>query len=122
MAALKLLKEASSSPYPPTKPDAPPLEFRLEVVENQPPTPDQLRTILSYLPGVSTLDSFVSSHYSVDSKPSDPNALAKLASREPRALKWPIVVNWDDGKAAVGDLEGVKRLLEDIRKKRDGES
>ncbi|GJE89082.1 hypothetical protein PsYK624_051740 [Phanerochaete sordida] len=120
--ALKLLNAAASSAYPPSKPSAPPLSFNLEVVENQPPTADQLRTILSYLPGVSSLDSFVSAHYAVDSKPSDPTQLAKLASKEPRALKWPIVVNWEGGKAAVGDVDGVKRILEDLRKQRDGES
>lgn len=120
--ALKLLNAAISGPYPPSKPSAPPLSFNLEVVENQPPTADQLRTILSYLPGVSSLDGFMSAHYAVDAKPSDPAQLTKIASKEPRALKWPIVVNWEGGKAAVGDLDGVKQILEDLRKKRDGET
>jgi hypothetical protein len=37
-------------------------------------------------------------------------------------LKWPIVVDWEGGKAAIGDVEGVKGILENLRKKRDGES
>ena len=119
--ALKLLNAAVSGPYPPTKASSPPLDFKLEVVENQAPTPDQLRTILSYLPGTASLDSFVSSHYAVDRKPSNPNALSSLVAKEPRALKWPIVVDWEGGKAAVGDIEGVKSILEALRKKRDGE-
>ncbi|EKM52476.1 uncharacterized protein PHACADRAFT_260915 [Phanerochaete carnosa HHB-10118-sp] len=64
----------------------------------------------------------MSSHYAVDAKPSNPAQLAKLVSTEPRALKWPIVVDWEGGKAAVGDVDGVKRILEDLRKQRDGEA
>lgn len=55
-------------------------------------------------------------------------------------MKWPVVVNCrsglyvryllpcelnsvvgDDGQAAVGDVEGVKGILESLRRKRDGE-
>jgi len=35
-------------------------------------------------------------------------------------VKWPIVVDWDNGKAAVGDIEGVRAILDNLRKKRDG--
>ena len=122
VAALKLLNTAVSGPYPSSKPDAPPLSFNLEVIENQPPTADQLRTILSYLPGASSLDSFVSAHYAVDAKPTSTTGLSKLAAEEPRALRWPIVVDWEGGKAVVGNLDGVKELLEDLRKRRDGET
>lgn len=45
----------------------------------------------------------------------------KLAEKNKNALRWPIVVDWEDGQVAVGDVEGVKRILEKIRKKRDGE-
>lgn len=122
VAALKLLNAAVSGPYPASKPDAPPLSFNLETIENQSPTADQLRTILSYIPGTSSLDSFVSAHYAVDAKPTSTAGLSKLASQEPRALKWPIVVDWEGGKAAVGDIEGVKSILEELRKRRDGEA
>ena len=35
-----------------------------------------------------------------------------LAEKNPKALKWPIVVNWNDGKAAIGGGEGVRDILE----------
>ncbi|KAI0752036.1 thioredoxin-like protein [Fomes fomentarius] len=131
--ALRLLRAAVSSPYPPSKPSAPPLEFNLEVIENKPPTPDQLRTILSYLPSKSPTgpgglastpspDVLISAHPTVDSRPTDAEGVAKLASQNPHALKWPIVVDWHSGRAAVGDVEAVKSLLEELRKKRDGET
>jgi hypothetical protein len=36
-------------------------------------------------------------------------------------LKWPIIVDWTSGRASAGDSEGVKDILEYLRKKRDGE-
>nr|VWO97059.1 Mixed-linked glucanase [Ganoderma boninense] len=131
--ALNLLRSAVSSPYPSTKPSAPPLNFNLEVIENQPPTGDQLRTILSYLPSRSpastagiadqlTAEALLSSHPTVESRPQDPDAVVALASKNPNALKWPIVVDWNNGRAAVGDIDGVKQLLEELRKTRDGEA
>lgn len=116
-----------SSPYPPSKPNAPPLNFNLEVIENSPPTSDQLRTILSYLPGDKTRGEtpspvdLLSSHPTVHTRPTSPEGLSKLAEQNLHALKWPIVVDWDHGKAAVGDVEGVKSILEELRKRRDGE-
>lgn len=47
--------------------------------------------------------------------------IAELAEKNPKALKWPIVVNWNEGKASIGDIEGVRSILEALRKKRDGE-
>jgi len=32
-----------------------------------------------------------------------------------------VVVDWVGGKAAVGDVDGVSDILENLRKKRDGE-
>lgn len=37
-------------------------------------------------------------------------------------FKWPVVVDWTGGRASIGDVEGVKEILEAIRKERDGES
>ena len=48
--------------------------------------------------------------------------IAELAARNPLALKWPIVVDWNGGKVSIGDVEGVKGILESLRQKRDGES
>lgn len=122
VTALKLLNAALTNPYPPSKPSASPLTFNLEVVENQPPTTDQLRTILSYLPsGKASPETFVSPHPTVDKVPTSVDGVARLAKTNAHALKWPIVVDWTGGKAAVGDVEGVKSILEELRKKRDGE-
>ncbi|EJD47748.1 hypothetical protein AURDEDRAFT_183894 [Auricularia subglabra TFB-10046 SS5] len=87
---LHQLRDAVSKPYPPSDAKQRPLEFELEVVENE-PTKSQLNTIRSYL-----------------SLP--PNSEAKLEQ--------PIVVNWNDGVAAAGqDAPG--SVLETIRAKRD---
>ncbi|KAI0072401.1 hypothetical protein K474DRAFT_1667893 [Panus rudis PR-1116 ss-1] len=124
--ALRLLNAALSGPYPPSSGSNKPLKFNLEVIENKPPTPDQLRTILSYIKPTSPTSSsaipdvFVSSHPAADVAPKTLQDVSSLASRNPNVLKWPIVVDWDDGRAAVGDVEGVKSILEELRKKRDG--
>ncbi|KZT00241.1 uncharacterized protein LAESUDRAFT_688380 [Laetiporus sulphureus 93-53] len=127
-AALKLLRAAVSSPYPPSKPNALPLKFNLDVVENQSPTPEQLGIIVSYLATpktpaaeVPSAASLLSAHPSVEAGPTSAEDVSSLAAQNPNALKWPIVVDWNDGRAAVGDLEGVKGILEELRKKRDGE-
>lgn len=54
-------------------------------------------------------------------QPSTTKAIAELAQKNPQVLKWPIVVDWEDGKASVGDVEGVRGMLETLRKRRDGE-
>ncbi|TFK24197.1 hypothetical protein FA15DRAFT_669838 [Coprinopsis marcescibilis] len=124
--ALGLLRAAISSPYPSTNPDAPPLKYNLEVVES-PPNKDQLNTILSYLPSKATTPSmaFLSAHpasgATLEERPQTVEAIADLAQKNPKAFKWPIVVNWNDGTVAVGDVKDVKRMLEKLRKKRDGE-
>jgi hypothetical protein len=64
----------------------------------------------------------VSSHPSVDNRPTNVDAVSKMAAKNPRTLKWPIVVDWSSGKAAVGDVEGVKSILEELRKQRDGDA
>jgi hypothetical protein len=37
-------------------------------------------------------------------------------------MRWPIVVDWLGGKASIGDVEGVKGILETLRQRRDGET
>ncbi|KAH0579575.1 hypothetical protein H2248_002426 [Termitomyces sp. 'cryptogamus'] len=123
--ALNLLRSSISAPYPPGQAQKQPLAFDLEVVEG-PPTSDQMRTILSYLPSkaVSPSLAFLSAHYATPSgseRPEGVSAIANLAQNNPSALKWPIVVDWHSGQAAIGDVEGVKGILETLRKRRDGE-
>ncbi|KAL1701777.1 thioredoxin-like protein [Schizophyllum commune] len=124
-AALKLLQDAVSRPYPPTSSKHEPLHFDLQVVEG-PPTQDQLRSILSYVApeGRTAAGSvFLSAHPAAEpEKPADVEAIPKLASQNPSALKWPIVVDWAGGRASVGNVDGVKAMLEELRKVRDGEA
>ncbi len=125
-----MLRAAASSPYPSGVSSAPPLTFNLEVIENTPPTADQIRTILDYLPPLRDVDdphhvvALISSHHSAPSlpdRPHSPEGLVRLAQKSPLAIKWPIVVDWTNGRASAGDSEGVKDILEYMRKKRDGE-
>ncbi|KAJ3746307.1 thioredoxin-like protein [Lentinula detonsa] len=124
--ALEMLKSAVSGPYPPTKATTLPLDFRLEVVE-APPTPDQLTTIMSYVSPertASTASIFLSSHPSTPSgseAPQTASAIHDIGAKNPNVMKWPIVVDWTAGKASIGDIEGVKSMLETLRKQRDGE-
>lgn len=120
-----MLRAAVSGPYPASNKDSQPLEYNLEVIES-PPTSDQIQTILSYMPSKATSPSmlFLSAHPSSGSseeRPQTVEGIITLAQKNPKALRWPIVVDWADGKAAVGDVEGVKEILEHLRKKRDGE-
>lgn len=127
--ALALLRNALASPYPPGKPSAPPLEFDLEVVEKKPPTPDQLKIILSYItPPRSTappaLSTFLSAHPASPGpgeQPQSVKGIVSLVEQNPNVFKWPVVVDWVGGRASVGDVEGVKEILEAIRQRRDGE-
>ena len=125
-----MLRAAASSPYPPGGSSVSPLKFNLEVIENSPPTADQIRTILDYLPPLRDADdphhvvALISSHPSAPSlpdRPHSPEGLVRLAQKTPQAIKWPIVVDWTNGRAVAGDSESVKEILEYMRKKRDGE-
>ncbi|PBK60974.1 hypothetical protein ARMSODRAFT_965338 [Armillaria solidipes] len=124
LKALELLQKAVSGPYPPDTTSNPPLYFNLDVVEG-PPTRDQLETISSYVKtsGQQPASSiFLSAHPSAPYDGDQPSTLGgvfQAASRNPNALKWPIVVDWFGGKASVGDIEGVKKILEDLRRERD---
>ena len=67
---------------------------------------------------------FLSAHPSAPStfdQPTTTQGIAELAEKNPLAIKWPIVVDWSIGKVSIGDVEGVKGILETLRQKRDGE-
>lgn len=112
--ALELLRSATSSSYPPGHSKGP-LKFNLEVITSL-PTKDQLRTIESYLPH-GGLASFVTG-----GSPATTDQVLSQAKRDVDAFKWPVVVDWVGGKASVGDIDGVNEILENLRKKRDGET
>ena len=123
--ALALIRSAISSPYPPTDKTSKvkatkPLTFDLNAVENQPPTPDQIRSILSYLKvPVNTL---VSSHplasTAATPPPDSPKALYEASLRNPHVFRYPVVCNWDSGEAALS-VDGVKKMLDNMAKIRD---
>ncbi|KAI0027863.1 hypothetical protein K488DRAFT_19830, partial [Vararia minispora EC-137] len=99
------------SPYPPDGTSRAPLKFNLTVAEN-PPTPDQAGTILSYLRG-SDVTVLLSAHPSVgDHRPTTPEAPVRLVESTPNVLKWPVVVDWSSGRAAAGSTEGILEILE----------
>jgi len=67
---------------------------------------------------------FLSAHPSSPSGsevPQSASAIHNIGTKNPNAIKWPIVVDWAAGKASIGDVEGVKSILETLRKQRDGE-
>lgn len=140
MQALTLLRNSLTNSYPLSAHPPKPLEFNLDVIENSPPTADQFSTILSYIS--KPISSLLSAHPTSSSveKPQTTQSLHDLVSRNPKAMKWPVVVNCmfrlqkqhcrinihifllgDDGQAAIGDVEGVSGILESLRRKRDGE-
>ena len=100
-----------------------PLKFSLTIAEN-PPTADQIRTLLPYLTHSDSPSVLLSSHPSAPSgedRPTTPEGVVDVAARTPNALRWPIIVDWNSGKAAAGNLDGVVEMLEHLRKIRDGE-
>ena len=116
--ALRLLQNALTV----STRDRPSLKFNLEVIRDRPPTSDQLRTIQSYVktpssPGSPPPSIFISSHPTNDAQPNTLDDVVSIVEKNPNALKWPIVVDWDAGKAVVGNLQGVKSMLEDMRRR-----
>lgn len=92
---------------------------------NRPPTSDQLKLIHSYVAPSESFNAkrFLSAHPSSSALDNNggptTEALVALANSDPRSFKYPLVVDWDAGTAAIADLDGVKAILENIRKKRD---
>jgi hypothetical protein len=67
---------------------------------------------------------FLTAHPSAPSlaeRPDHVRDIVELARSNPNAFKWPVVVDWGAGRACVGDLDCVERMLERLRRKRDGE-
>ncbi|KAG8929290.1 hypothetical protein FRC02_005778 [Tulasnella sp. 418] len=69
------------------------------------------------------LSSFISAHPAVAglSSPSSAEDLAKMAVSNPKVLKYPLAVNWDEGEVSIGSVDGVKEIIENMRKRRDSE-
>jgi len=121
LRAVNVLKRASAEGYPFGSDKA--LDFKLEVVEAT-PNPDQMNIISSYTskPASSLL---ASAHpTSSESSSGDAKHVHEQASQNPMNLKWPIVVDWENGRAVIGDSGEAERtksvILEGLRKDRDG--
>ena len=118
--SLALLRSALSQPYPPatstTKSGSHALEFELSVTENTPPTPDQIRILLSYLK--LPLSSLISAHPTAGSLSIDSaEALVQAASKNPTVFRYPVIVDWENGDAAL-DVGGVKKMLDKLAESR----
>lgn len=114
------MRSALTAPYPPATPkgttDSHPLEFELNTIENAPPTSDQIRILLSYLK--LPLSSLVSTHPTSGISPADsPEALVEAATSNPKIFRFPVMVNWDDGEAAL-DVGGVRKMLDKLAERR----
>lgn len=84
-------------------------EFQLDVTEN-PPTADQLQTILGYVgpKGISSI---------IEGAVNEQEALKKFKSN-PDSFKRPVVVDWNIGKALAGDNESeILKMLGALPKK-----
>ncbi|KAF8321042.1 uncharacterized protein EI90DRAFT_3080358 [Cantharellus anzutake] len=116
---LRLLRSALSGPYPPPDPKMQtikpgnPLNFTLNEVKDQPPTPDQIRIILSYLKA--PLATLVSSHPSVTFRPDSAESLYNESLQNPKVFRYPVACNWDDGEVAL-ESSGIKRMLDNLAK------
>ncbi|KAL3425491.1 redox protein fmp46, mitochondrial [Phlyctema vagabunda] len=83
-------------------------EFELDITE-EPPTPDQLNNILEYIKPLPA--SAV-----INGAKDESDALKKLQS-DSGNFKWPLTVDWENGKAVAGDNESeILKLVEGLSK------
>ena len=54
-------------------------------------------------------------------QPQNASGVAELGTKNPNAANWPVVVDWNGGRASVGDVESVAKILELLRQRRDSE-
>ena len=75
------------------------------------PTSDQFQIMSRF--SKKPISDFLSAHPSVgDFQQRDAESVASLVRKNPGAMKWPIVVNWDKGMVSIGSLDGVREMLE----------
>ncbi|KAF2257292.1 hypothetical protein BU26DRAFT_513993 [Trematosphaeria pertusa] len=88
------------------------MEFELDVTD-APPTSDQLKNILEYLGGPSAVSKVIKGAQN------ESDAMKKLEA-DGEAFERPVVVDWNQGKAVVGDNESeILSLLRSIPKETD---
>ena len=126
IAAARAKNEASGTLTAQKMPQRP-LEFNLDI-STAPPTVDQYQTMLQYLrsqqpipsiTGPPSLSRFLVKH---SQQVSSADELADLASRSPEAVRWPVVVHWDDGLVAIEKEEEVDHILDVIYEQSNGKA
>ncbi|MCJ1260415.1 hypothetical protein MMC22_000276 [Lobaria immixta] len=86
-------------------------EFELNVTED-PPTSDQLRTILEYVGGTRAKDV-------VDGARNEGDAIRTL-SQDPSKFKAPVTVDWNNGRAVIGESESeIMKMISQLPKETD---
>ncbi|KAI5867405.1 DUF1687-domain-containing protein [Durotheca rogersii] len=81
-------------------------QFELNITE-EPPTPDQLKTILEYV-GTSRISSFVQGA-------STENEAMKRFKESAENFQRPVIVDWNHGRVVAGDKESeILKLLEEV--------
>ncbi|KAI0019055.1 DUF1687-domain-containing protein [Xylariomycetidae sp. FL0641] len=84
-------------------------EFDLNITED-PPTPDQLQTILEYV-GKSKISEIIQGA-------STPNEALKKFKENSENFKRPVIVDWNNGKAVASDKESeILKMLEQVNAK-----
>ncbi|QRV90375.1 hypothetical protein RhiJN_18393 [Ceratobasidium sp. AG-Ba] len=83
----------------------------LQYLQSQQPSPSTISI------GVPSLSRFLVKH----SEPvNSTDELAALAQRNPSAVRWPVVVHWDDGLVAIEREDDVNHILEVIYEEANG--
>ncbi|KLU83348.1 hypothetical protein MAPG_02410 [Magnaporthiopsis poae ATCC 64411] len=85
-------------------------EFDLQITEDA-PTPDQLQTILEYI-GAPSVGAVIKGART-------PTDALKLYKQKPDSFQWPLVVDWNNGRAAAGaDESKILKMLNELNKEK----
>ncbi|KAI9317633.1 thioredoxin-like protein [Dichotomocladium elegans] len=95
--------------------------YRIDIVDAQPPTVDQLRQVASFLPKDDSNSSPWKHMVRKDAPVQDWAEIAHTIHENPEWLQRPIVVDWNRGAAAVGqpDLGTIEKLIRGRTDKKD---
>ncbi|KAG1460606.1 hypothetical protein G6F56_005913 [Rhizopus delemar] len=87
--------------------------YRIDVMDEfkQPPTDTQLRQVASFLNSSTPWKDMLLPEAS--ERVDNSNDAFQLVKNQPRLLQCPIVVDWENGRAALGakDLEAIEKLI-----------
>ena len=84
--------------------------YRIDVIDSQPPTIEQLRQVASFLPHQQQGESRWHQMVQQPDKLQDWSEIAQKLHEEPSLLTRPIVVDWSNGKAAISDND-IEKLI-----------